>query len=59
MDDDQTKLIELMRDLPIAMFTTTGEDGALQSVPMALCSTFAETRLTGDTHDADHGTAEL
>jgi general stress protein 26 len=32
---DQKKLVELMRDLPIAMFTTTGEDGTLQSVPMS------------------------
>ena len=35
MDDDQEKLIELMRDMPIAMLTTTADDGTLQSVPMA------------------------
>ena len=35
MTDDQEKLIELMRDMNIAMFTTVGEDGTLQSVPMA------------------------
>lgn len=34
-DDDQTKLIELINDMPIAMFTTTTEDGTLQSVPMS------------------------
>ena len=35
MDHDQEKLIELMRDMPIAMLTTTADDGTLQSVPMA------------------------
>lgn len=35
MDDDQEKLIELMRNMPIAMLTTTADDGTLQSVPMA------------------------
>jgi general stress protein 26 len=35
MDDDQEKIIELMRDMPIAMLTTTADDDTLQSVPMA------------------------
>lgn len=35
MDDDQRKLIELMKDQWIAMLTTTGGDGTLRSVPMA------------------------
>jgi general stress protein 26 len=35
VDDDQEKLIELMRDMPIAMLTTVADDGSLQSVPMA------------------------
>lgn len=35
MDDDQAKLIELMRDMSVGMLTTTAEDGTLQAVPMA------------------------
>ena len=35
MDDDQAKLIELMKDLSVGMLTTTADDGTLQSVPMA------------------------
>ena len=34
-DDDRAKLIELMDGMYIAMFTTTSDDGTLQSVPMA------------------------
>jgi general stress protein 26 len=33
-DDDRAKLVELLEDLPIAMFTTFGADGP-RSVPMA------------------------
>ncbi len=33
-DDDRTKLVELLQDLPIAMFTTFGSGGP-RSVPMA------------------------
>jgi general stress protein 26 len=33
--EDQDKLLELMSDMYIAMFTTTADDGTLQSVPMA------------------------
>ena len=33
-DDDQARLVELMRDMPIAMFTTYGSDGP-RTVPMA------------------------
>ena len=33
--DDRAKLIELMDGMYIAMFTTTSDDGTLQSVPMA------------------------
>lgn len=32
---DRDKLVELMRDMRIAMFTTTADDGTLQAVPMA------------------------
>lgn len=35
MSDDRKTLLELMDDLPIAMLTTIGPDGALRSVPMA------------------------
>ncbi len=35
MTEDQKKLDDLLEDLPIAMFTTTGDDGTLRSVPMA------------------------
>ena len=34
-DDDQTKLLELMRGIYIAMLTTTADDGTLRAVPMA------------------------
>ena len=34
-DNDSDKLVELMRDMHVAMFTTTGDDGSLRSVPMA------------------------
>jgi general stress protein 26 len=33
--DDRAKLVELMRDMHVAMFTTTGGDGVLEAVPMA------------------------
>ncbi|WP_028652568.1 pyridoxamine 5'-phosphate oxidase family protein [Nocardioides halotolerans] len=33
--DDRAKLVELMRDMYVAMFTTTSEDGTLEAVPMA------------------------
>lgn len=33
--DDQAKLLELMRDLYVAMLTTTRADGTFQAVPMA------------------------
>jgi general stress protein 26 len=32
---DRAKLLELMSDLKVAMFTTTSEDGTLEAVPMA------------------------
>ena len=32
---DRDKLVALMRDMRIAMFTTTADDGTLQAVPMA------------------------
>ncbi len=32
---DRDKLVELMREMRIAMFTTTADDGTLQAVPMA------------------------
>ena len=32
---DRDRLVALMRDMRIAMFTTTTDDGTLQSVPMA------------------------
>ena len=35
MDDDQTKLIELMKELSVGMLTTRAADGTMQSVPMA------------------------
>jgi len=35
MDDDQEKLIELMKDMSIGMLTTSSDDGALHAVPMA------------------------
>jgi general stress protein 26 len=35
MDDDQTKLIELMKNMRIGMLTTTTEQDTLESVPMA------------------------
>ncbi|QIG41993.1 pyridoxamine 5'-phosphate oxidase family protein [Nocardioides anomalus] len=35
MTDDQAKLVELMNDMYVAMFTTTSADGTLRSVPMA------------------------
>ncbi len=35
MTDEHDKLIELMRDQYVAMFTTTADDGTLRSVPMA------------------------
>src|SRR4051794_37492578 len=35
MDDDTTKLIELMGDITVAMLTTTADDGTLRAVPMA------------------------
>ena len=33
--EDRAKLVELMRDLPIAMLTTTDAEGKMHSVPMA------------------------
>jgi general stress protein 26 len=33
--DDRAKLVELMRDMYVAMFTTTSEDGTFEAVPMA------------------------
>jgi general stress protein 26 len=33
--DDRAKLVELMRDMYVAMFTTTADDGTLEAVPMA------------------------
>ena len=33
--EDQAKLVDLMSDMYIAMFTTTSEDGTLEAVPMA------------------------
>jgi general stress protein 26 len=35
MTDDHAKLVELMNDMYVAMFTTTSADGTLRSVPMA------------------------
>lgn len=35
MTDDRTTLVSLMGDMPIAMLTTIGADGAIRSVPMA------------------------
>jgi len=32
---DRDKLVELMRDMHVAMFTTTAGDGTLEAVPMA------------------------
>jgi general stress protein 26 len=34
-DQTQAKLLELMRDMYVAMFTTIADDGTLHSVPMA------------------------
>lgn len=34
-DDDRAQLVELMRDMYVAMFTTTSDDGTLEAVPMA------------------------
>jgi len=33
--DDRATLVELMRDMHVAMFTTTSDDGTLEAVPMA------------------------
>jgi len=35
MTDDSGKLIDLMRDMHVAMFTTRTDEGTLRSVPMA------------------------
>ena len=35
MTDDSGKLIDLMRDMHVAMFTTTTDEGTLRAVPMA------------------------
>src|SRR5215218_1516766 len=34
-DKDSDKLVDLMRDMYVAMFTTTTDEGTLRSVPMA------------------------
>jgi general stress protein 26 len=34
-DDNQATLIEMMKDLTVAMLTTTADDGSLHAVPMA------------------------